>query len=187
MEWRTFIWREGDEYFQQKSDKFLKVDKHTVRRDPTASIKNIYYVDLSKGPRFSNNTFDAVNAYHVLEHLMPHGGRNLWPNIPRQNPTNFACQSPIAEHLSNICQLGIASENPTCNIYSRYQWSVMSLRTMVREKLRNDVGFLRGGNYDREYLERTFGDCFRPLIEIAQQTEFEAEPIIWTEKHFAVA
>lgn len=33
-------------------------------------IDNVFYVDLSKKQLdFPDNTFDAVNAYHVLEHV----------------------------------------------------------------------------------------------------------------------
>ena len=177
------IWREGEEYFQQKSDKFLKEWTNVMFvAVPQPPIKNIYYVDLSKKTLdFSNNTFDAVNAYHVLEHLTPHEGQKFTAEIFRVLKPNgvFRVSTP---DLQSICreylrQLGIASENPTLQNIQRYQWSVMRIfEQMVREKPGGMMlDSLRDGNYDREYLDQTFGDCFRPIIENAQQTPIELE------------
>ena len=187
------IWREGDEYFQQKSDKFLKEWTNIqFVAIPQPPLKNIYYVDLSKRALdFSNNTFDAVNAYHVLEHLMPHEGQKFMAEIFRVLKPNGVFRVSTPDLQSNcreyLHQLGIASENPTLQNIQRYQWSVMSIfEQMVREKSGGMMlDFLRDGNYDREYLDRTFGDCFRPLIEIAQQTELAQDtPINLDRKTF---
>jgi predicted SAM-dependent methyltransferase len=177
------IWREGDEYFQQKSDKFLKEWTNIqFVATPRPPIKNIYDVDLSKRALdFSNNTFDAVNTYHVLEHLTPHEGQKFIAEIFRVLKPNgiFRLSTP---DLQSVCreylrQLEMASENPTLQNIWRYQWSVMRIfEQMVREKSGGMMlDFLRNGNYDREYLDQKFGDCFRPLIEMAQRTEAPIE------------
>ena len=149
---------------------------------PQPPIKNVYYVDLSKQTLdFSNDTFDAINAYHVLEHLTPHEGQRVTAEIFRVLKPNgiFRVSTP---DLQSICreylrQLGIASENPTLQNIQRYQWSVMRIfEQMVREKSGGMMmDSLRAGNYDREYLDQTFGDCFRPFIESAQQTPIVLE------------
>ena len=149
------------------------MDKRKFVAVPQPPIKNIYYVDLSKKALdFSNNTFDAVNAYHVLEHLTPHEGQKFMAEIFRVLKPNgvFRVSTP---DLQSICreylhQLGIASENPTLQNIQRYQWSVMRIfEQMVREKSGGMMlDSLRDGNYDREYLDQTFGDCFRPIIEM---------------------
>jgi predicted SAM-dependent methyltransferase len=177
------VWREGDEYFKQKSDKFLKEWTNVqFVAIPQPPFNNIYYVDLSKKPLdFSNSTFDAVNACHVIEHLTPHEGQKFIAEIFRVLKPNgvFRVSAP---DLQSICreylrQLGIASENPTLQNIQRYQWSVMRIfEQMVREKPGGMmIDSLRAGNYDREYLDQTFGDCFRPIIEMAQQRHIGVE------------
>jgi len=171
------IWREGDEYFRQKGNKFLKEWTNVMFvAVPQRPLKNIYYVDLSKKALdFANNTFDAVDACHVLEHLTPHEGHKFATEIYRVLKPNGVFRVSVPD-LQNICreylrQLAIASEKPTSQNIQRYQWSVMRIfEQMVRDKPGGMMlDALRDGNYDREYLDQTFSDAFRPIIETAQQ------------------
>jgi predicted SAM-dependent methyltransferase len=177
------IWREGEEYFQQKSDKFLP-EWTNIRFVATSEppVKNIYFVDLSKNPLdFFDNTFDAVNAYHVLEHLTPNEGQKFVKEIFRVLKHNGIFRTSTPD-LQSICreylrQLEIARENPTSQNIQRYRWSVMRIfDQMVREKVGGMMlDALRNGDYDREYLDQMFGDCFRPIIESVQQTSIASE------------
>src|ERR1700674_2655514 len=135
------IWRDGDEYFRQKSDKFLKEWTNILFADvPQRPIKNIHYIDLRKTALdCANKTFDAVDANHVLEHLTPHEGRKFVAEIYRVLKPNCIFRVSVPD-LRVICgeylrQLGIASGNPTSQNIQRYQWSVMLIfEQMVREK-----------------------------------------------------
>jgi predicted SAM-dependent methyltransferase len=171
------IWREGEEYYQQKSDKFLREWTNVMFvAVPRPPIKNVYYVDLSKETLdFSDGTFDAVNAYHVLEHLTPHEGQKFVAEIFRVLKPDGVLRVSVPD-LQKLCreylrQLAITSEKPTLQNIQRYQWSVMTVfEQMVRDKSGGMMlDALRDGKYDREYIDQTFGDVFRPVIEIAQQ------------------
>ena len=72
------IWREGEEYLRQKGHSFLNQWNNLVFAAlPGPPLANTRYVDLSTTPLgFADETFDAVYAYHVFEHLTPsHGTR----------------------------------------------------------------------------------------------------------------
>ena len=62
------LWREGDEYFTQKSDKFLKEWTNIMFVVvPQAPLDHVFYVDLSRESLdFPDNTFDYVMAFHVV-------------------------------------------------------------------------------------------------------------------------
>jgi predicted SAM-dependent methyltransferase len=167
------IWREGEEYFRQKSEKFLDEWTNVMFvAVPSRPVNNIYYVDLSKEPLdFADNTFDGVDAYHVLEHLTPREGATFVAEIFRVLKPNGVCRVSVPD-LENICReylrdLRIASEEPTSQNLQRYRWSVMAIfEQMVREKPGGMMlEALRCGNYDREHIEQKFSDVFRPIID----------------------
>jgi predicted SAM-dependent methyltransferase len=171
------LWRDSEEYFRQKSDRFLEEWTNVMFvAAPKRPIKNIYYVDLSKEPlNFPDNTFDAVDAYHVLEHLTPQEGGGFVAEIFRVLKPDGVFRASVPD-LQNLCReylhdLRIASEETTSQNIQRYRWSVMAIfEQMVREKPGGMMlDALRSGSYDREYIAQKFSDVFRPIIEKTQR------------------
>src|SRR5262245_52112653 len=79
------IWREGKEYLEQKGPSFLRQWNNLIFAAlPGPALPNTQYVDLSTTPLgFADETFDAVYAYHVFEHLRPSDGTNCAGQIFR--------------------------------------------------------------------------------------------------------
>src|SRR6267143_4986145 len=72
------LWREGEEYFRQKGDKLKEWTNIMFVVGPQPPMENVFYADLSRQPLdFPDATFDAANAYHLLEHLTPVEGERL--------------------------------------------------------------------------------------------------------------
>jgi predicted SAM-dependent methyltransferase len=167
------IWREGDEYFSQKSPKFLKEWTNIMfAAVPQTPIENVHYVDLSKQPLdFPDNTFDAANSYHVLEHLTPQEGEKSVAEVFRVLKPGAVFRLSVPD-LESICreylhQLDAASREPTVQNLQRYQWNVLAvLDQLVREKsggMMMDV--IRAGDYDEAYLDEQYSDAYRPFYK----------------------
>jgi predicted SAM-dependent methyltransferase len=167
------VWREGEEYFRQKSQKFLtewtNVMFVAVSQPP---IENVFYIDISREPlEFPDNTFDAINAYHVFEHMTPQEGEKFAREIFRVSKPNAIFRVSVPD-LESTCReylnhLEVAKREPTeQNIY-RYQWNVMEIfEQMVREKGGGMMGdALRRGDYDPSYIDQKFSDVYRPFLE----------------------
>ncbi len=173
------VWREGEEYFRQKSDKFLKEWTNVMFVSvPQPPIENVFYVDLSKQPlAFPDHTFDAVNAYHVLEHLTPQEGERFVAEIFRVLKPDTIFRASVPD-LENICreylhQLKLASKEPTSQNIRRYQWNVMEIfEQMVREKSGGMMlDAIRSGEYDRDYLDEKYSDVYRPFFKQMQERQ----------------
>jgi predicted SAM-dependent methyltransferase len=171
------IWREGEEYFRQKSQKFL-TEWTNVMFVPVLkpSIENVHYVDLSKGLLdFPDHTFDAANAYHVLEHLTPQEGEVFAAEVFRvlKSNTVFRVSEPDLESICReyLRQLKLASKEPTVQNMRRYHWAVMDIfEQIVREKSGGMMlEALRAGEYDQDYLKEKYGDVFGPFLETIRQ------------------
>jgi len=167
------VWREGDEYFRQKSPTFLKEWTNVMFvAVPQPPIDNVFYVDLSKAPLdFPDFTFDAVNAYHVFEHMTPQEGEKFARELFRVLKPNATCRISVPD-LESTCReylhhLEIAEREPTPQNIRRYQWNVMEIfEQMVRDKSGGLMGDALGcGDYDREYMDKKFSDVYRPFLE----------------------
>jgi predicted SAM-dependent methyltransferase len=170
------IWREGDEYFSQKSPKFLKEWTNIMfAAVPQPPIENVQFVDLSKQPLdFPDNTFDAANSYHSLEHLTPQEGEKSVAEIFRVLKPGAVFRLSVPD-LEGICreylhQLDAASREPTVQNLQRYRWNVLAvLDQLVREKsggMMMDV--IRAGDYDEAYLDEQYSDVYRPFFKRRQ-------------------
>jgi predicted SAM-dependent methyltransferase len=166
------VWREGHEYFAQKSGKFLAEWTNVMLvAVPTAPIANVRYVDLSTEPLdCPDRTFDAANVYHVLEHLTPEEGERFVRELFRVLKPGAVCRLSVPD-LENICrsylrQLEVASEAPTPRNVHGYRWQVMEIfEQMVRERSGGLMyEALVKGEYDPEYMAATYSDVYGPLL-----------------------
>jgi len=176
------IWREGKEYFRQKSEKFLKEWTNVMFVVvPQPPIENIFYVDLSKQPLdFPDNTFDAVNSYHLLEHLTPQECENLVAEIFRVLKPGAIFRASVPD-LESICReylhyLDVASTEPTVQNIRRYRWTVLDiLDQMVREKSGGMMmDAIRAGDYDQDYLDQKYSDVFWPFFKYRIEKKSDA-------------
>ncbi len=176
------IWREGEEYFQQQSAKFLTEWTNVMFVVvPQPPIENIFYVDLSKQPLdFPDNTFDAVNTYHLLEHLTLQEGEQLVAEIFRVLKPGAIFRASVPD-LESICReylhyLEVASKEPTVQNIRRYRWNVMQiLDQMVREKSGGMMlDAIRAGDYDQDYVDEKYSDVYRPFFKYRHERKRDA-------------
>jgi predicted SAM-dependent methyltransferase len=167
------MWREGDEYVRQKGKWFLN-EWTNVRfvAVPKLPVENVYHVDLSREPLdFPSETFDAANAYHVLEHLTPEEGSRLTSEVFRVLKPGGVFRVSVPD-LEEICRsylqhLEAASQDRSIENVQRYCWTVMEIfDQMVREKSGGRMlEALKSGDFDREYMEARYSDVFRPYLD----------------------
>ena len=177
------IWRDGDEFFYQKSPIFLKEWTNIMYViSPRWNVDNIYCVDLSKEKLdFPNNSFDAVNANHVFEHLTPQQGKEFASEIKRVLKPGGIFRISVPD-LEDICQkyihyLQIGLEEPNQkNIYN-YQWSVMEIfDQMVRDKSGGlMLEAMKKGEYNQDYLDMKYKDMFKPIFETIEKQKKKAK------------
>jgi SAM-dependent methyltransferase len=169
------IWREGQEYLRQKGHTFLNQWNNLVFAAlPGPPLANTRYVDLSTTPLgFADETFDAVYAYHVFEHLPPSHGQRCAQQIFSALKAGGVFRISVPD-LETVCRdyldtLRAASDDSTPRNLVRYRWAVMVIfEQMVRER---SGGMMREaieqGEYDDAQLCDLFGDMLRPVVEKA--------------------
>ncbi len=167
------LWREGEEYFRQKgrvlTEEWTNV-KFSVLAQP--DVDNMYYVDISAKPLpFPNSSFDAVNAYHVFEHLTPREGEAFALDILGVLKPGGIFRISVPD-LEQNCRkylhyLAKAVQEPTDQNLSRYKWSAMEIyEQMIRDKSGGLMAeAIRSGDYDEEYLNEWYSDVFRPFFQ----------------------
>lgn len=178
------LWREGEEYLRQKGERFLPEWTNVMFvATPKRKTEGVHYLDLSKGSlAFSDDTFDAANACHVLEHLTPEEGEALVAEVFRilRPGSVFRVSVPDLETICRgyLSQLTEVRENPTIQCVRRYRWNVMEI---FEQAVREETGgmmldALRRGEYDRDYLDQVYSDVYHPFFEKEKEKEKEREP-----------
>lgn len=176
------LWREGDEYFRQKSDKFLTEWTNIMFVVvPLPPIDHVFYADLSREPLdFPDNTFDAVNSYHLMEHLTPQEGERLMAEMFRVLKPGGILRVSVPD-LESICreylhQLETAVHEPSVQNIRRYQWTVMQIvDQLVRDKSGGMIlDAIRAGEYDQDYVDEKHSDVYRPFFKHRQEQEHAA-------------
>ena len=176
------LWREGDEYFTQKSDKFLKEWTNIMFVVvPQAPLDHVFYVDLSRESLdFPDDTFDAVNSYHLMEHFSPQEAERLMAEMFRVLKPGGILRVSVPD-LESICreylhQLEAAVKEPSVQNIRRYQWSVMQIiDQLVRDKTGGMIlDAIRAGEYDQDYVDEKQSDVYRPFFKYRQEQEHAA-------------
>ena len=167
------IWREGEEYLRQKGPAFLNQWNNLIfAARPGPPFANTRYLDLSTSPLgFADETFDAVYAYHVFEHLIPsHGERCAQEIFSALKPGGiFRLSVPDLETTCRdyLHALEAAAAESTRQNVVRYRWAVMAIfEQMVRDRSGGMMlDAIKQGEYDTAQLRDMFGDMLLPIVE----------------------
>ena len=172
------LWREGPEYLQQHGGVFLRQWNNVIfATSQGPSLENTRYVDLSTSDLgLADNTFDAVYAYHVFEHLTTaeanHCARQLFLALRPGGVCRVSVPDLEAACRRYLEALDVAAQHTTAQNLVRYKWSVMEIfEQMVRDRsggLMADA--VKRGEYDADQLQLIFGDSLRPLIQSARES-----------------
>ncbi len=170
------IWREGQEYLRQKGPTFLNQWNNVVFAAlPGPPLANTRYVDLSTTPlEYADETFDAVYAYHVFEHLTPSDGERCAQQIFSALKAGGIFRISVPD-LETACQDYLNALQAACNDSTpqnvvRYQWAVMAIfEQMVRDRTGGRMlEAIEQGDFDEGQLRYMFGDMLLPLVERAR-------------------
>ena len=161
------IWREGDEYLRQKGPIFLKEWTNVMYSVlPYPPGGPINYYDIRRQLPFPDNSFNAANLYHVLEHLSPPEGKGFIAEIFRVLKPGGLCRISVPdlelivrEYLKFLEEC-LAHSTPT-NIL-KYEWAVMELIDQaVREKSGGMmIETLKRTDIDKDYIRKRYSDVF---------------------------
>ena len=162
------VWREGREYWCQKSPVFLREWTNVqFSLAPRSADGKMNYHDLRRPLRFADNTFDAADASHVFEHLTPEEGRHFAGELYRVLKPGGVCRVSTPD-LERICRdylrwLEQCRKEPSAKNLYRYQWSVWEIfDQIVREKSGGRMlEALQRPDLDVEFIEERYGDVFR--------------------------
>ncbi len=161
------IWREGTVYESQKGLAFHR-EWTNIRFTllPCASNEFINICDIRHRLPLPPNTFDAVNACHVVEHLTPDECKEFLSEILRVlRPGGILristpdLETACAEYL-NCLRDGLAKA--THKNIRRYRWAVLEL---IDQMVRDVSGgrmleTLNKGDFDVDYIKHRNGDVF---------------------------
>jgi predicted SAM-dependent methyltransferase len=168
------VWREGREYWCQKSPVFLREwtnVQFSLFSRPADGKMN--YHDLRQPLPFADDTFDAIDAAHVFEHLTPEQGKHFAGELYRVLKPGGVCRVSTPD-LERICRdylhwLDQCLEDPSAKNVYRYQWSIWEIfDQIVREKSGGRMlETLQRPDLDVEFIEERYGDVFREYYEKA--------------------
>ena len=161
------IWRTGESYFQQKSPAFLKEWtnlKFSLLPHPAG--RQISHHDIRRPLPFPDNTFDAVYALHIIEHLTPEETSRFVTEIFRVLRAGgiFRASTPDLEGAvrAYLGRLDECSGQPTELEIVKYEWAVLELLDqMAREQSGGQLlEAAKHGHYDANYAHERYGDVF---------------------------
>ena len=166
------IWREGAEYFRQKGPIFLKEWTNVMFSVlPYPPGGPINYHDIRLPLSFPDNSFDAANLYHVLEHLSPSEGKGFIAEIFRVLKPGGLCRVSVP-NLELIVReylefLEESLKNPTAVNILKYEWAVMELIDQaVREKSGGMmIETLKRTDIDKDYISKRYSDVFIDFLQ----------------------
>jgi SAM-dependent methyltransferase len=161
------IWRTGESYFRQKGPALLKEWtnlKFSLLPHPKG--RPISHYDIRRPLPFPDDTFDAVYALHIIEHLTPEEASRFVAEIFRVlRPGGIVrvstpdLESAVKAYLKRLEE---CSGQPTKLEIVKYEWAVLELLDqMVREQ---SGGLMletaRRGHFDSDYAHERYGDVF---------------------------
>ncbi len=166
------IWREGEEYHRQKSSIFLKEFTNLMFSPlPQSPDPAVIFHDVTKPLRFPRNTFDAINVYHVFEHLTLKEGQRFAVELHRVLKAGGTCRISVPdlemivrEYLEHLEKSLV---DPSEQNLKRYRWSVMELIDQATRERSGGLMLeaLRQSDVDVTYVLRRYSDVFRPILE----------------------
>ncbi len=161
------IYREGDEYFRQKSKIFLTEFTTVIYNvEPPPPDSPMLYWDLAQPLPFADRSFDAVDCYHVYEHLFREEADRFTGEVHRVLKPGgiYRVSVPDLEWIAGeyLKYLEAALQDPSATNVKRYRWTVMKL---IEQSIREKTGGLmleaiRRGEFDRAYVREHYGEAF---------------------------
>lgn len=166
---RTYlhIWRTGTAYETNKKLLYHQ-EWNNVKFSllPFPSTRYVKVCDIRKPFSLPENTFDAVYANHVLEHLKPEEGAAFIDELYRILKSGGICRIVVPD-LEAKCReyldcLDEAFRDPSEKNTQKYRWSVLDLIDQMVRKERGGLmqDALKKGDVDWIQIKRTSGDVF---------------------------
>lgn len=165
------LWRDGEEYEQQKEDR-LAEEWTNIRFDlmPNARRSWVHAYDVRKGLPFPNATFDAIYAYHIMEHLTFEEGKRFVQDVLRALKPNGIFRTSVPD-LEGLCKgylssLEQALADPSERSLAEYECCSLKLfEQMVREREGGlHATAIKKRTWEEEDVRRLMGDTFRTWI-----------------------
>jgi SAM-dependent methyltransferase len=180
------IWRTGESYFQQKSPAFLKEWtnlKFSLRPSPKG--RPISHYDIRQPLPFPDNTFDAVYALHIIEHLTPEEGNRFVAEIFRVLKPDgiFRVSTPDLEDgvRAYLARLDECCRQSTQLNIVKYDWAVLELLDqMVRDRSGGlMLETVKHGHYDAGYAHERYGDVFDEFYRPPSPEGLASQKTLW--------
>jgi SAM-dependent methyltransferase len=180
------IWRTGESYFEQKSPVLLKEWtnlKFSVLPHPRG--RPIAHYDIRKPLPFAADTFDAVYALHIIEHLTPEEANRFVAEIRRvlQPGGIFRISTPDLESIvrAYLQRLEECSRQSTEHNIVKYDWAVLELLDqMVRDRSGGHMQeTVKRGHYDADYAHERYGDVFDEFYRPPSSEHPEPRKTLW--------
>ena len=162
------VWRGGRSYERQKGHIYRREWNNllfSTRRQPLRE-KDLLYCDVRHPLPYAAATFDAMDLFHVIEHLTPDEADSFLRETYRVlKPSGIVRIS--TPDLESVCRayldrLADHDRSPTAASRVRYEWSVLELLDQIVRVRSGGLmkAFVERGYYDPAYAKERFGDVF---------------------------
>lgn len=167
---RTYLhlWRGGQAYERDKGALYRSEWNNlrfSLLRQPPGET-DILNGDVRDPLPFASQVFDAVYAFHIVEHLTPEEARGFLGEVHRVTKPGAIVRLSTPDLEGNcrayLARLAELEKDPTERALLRYEWALLELfDQMVRTRPGGRMAeFKRAGRFDPEYTRERFGDVF---------------------------
>jgi SAM-dependent methyltransferase len=149
---------------------------------PLPQTPNLINHPLDQPLPFSDESFDAIYSFHVIEHLSPRVGERFAGDVHRLLKPGGICRfsTPDLEfHASEYLScLRNQLASPSTDNYADYQWALFNvIDQAVREVSGGEMlEVIRRGEYRPEYVKRVNGDLLQFISPEAPAPPAPASP-----------
>jgi SAM-dependent methyltransferase len=162
------VWRGGRSYERQKGHIYRQEWNNllfSIRPQPPGE-SHLLYFDVRKPLPYPAETFDAINAFHIIEHLTPEeAGSFLGEAFRVLKP--FGILRLSTPDLENVCRayldrMADYDRSPSEFSRVRYEWSVLELLDQITRVRSGGLmqRYVEEGRFDHAYAKERFGDVF---------------------------
>lgn len=165
---------------------FASLEKEAYRKNwtklwftvlPYPERNRVVVHDIRSSLPFDDDSFDAVYASHVFEHLKPDEGKRFIGELIRTLRPGGTCRVSVPD-LERVARgyvesLHLAISEPSDENFCNYDWSVLEV---IDQMLRDKPGgrmfeYIERGYFNRDYLRKRFGAVFDQFIDRSQPRE----------------
>lgn len=162
------VWRGGHSYERQKGHIYRSEWNNllfSTRPQPQGESRLLYF-DVRTPLPYATGTFDAIDAFHIIEHLTPEEADLFLREAFRVLRSSGILRLSTPD-LESVCRAYLDrvadyDRSPSATNRVRYEWSVLELLDQIAREHSGGLmrRYIAEERFDPGYAQKRFGDVF---------------------------